>query len=90
MGQPWLRPNGPDGWAEQDAAWVTPQGVSARLLWALNVPQRLRRVLPEPGDFVASALGPYATPPVQFAARSAESRADAIGLILASPAFQRR
>lgn len=90
MGQPWLRPNGPDGWAEEDAAWVTPQGVSTRLRWALSAPQRLRRDLPDPRLFVTTALGSFAPPSVRFAAESAESQSDAIGLVLASPAFQRR
>jgi len=90
MGQIWNRPNGPDGWAEEDTAWVTPQGISARLHWALNVPQKLRPTLPDPRDFVVNALGSFAPQPVQFAAKAAESKSDAIGLILAAPAFQRR
>lgn len=90
MGQPLLKPGGPDGWAEEDAAWITPQGVSARLRWAVSAPSVLRSPLPEPGAFVDTALGPFATEPVRFAARAAESRSDAIGLILSSPAFQRR
>lgn len=90
MGQPWQHPNGPDGWPEDDAAWITPQGVSTRLRWALSVPQRLRPDLPDPREFVTSALGASAPQSVHFAARSAESKSDAIGLVLASPAFQRR
>lgn len=90
MGQPLLNPGGPDGWPEEDAAWITPQGLSARLRWAVSAPSVLRPALPEPGAFVDTALGPFATEPVRFAARAAESRSDAIGLILSSPAFQRR
>ncbi len=90
MGQPWSRPGGPDGWNEHDEAWITPQGVSARLRWALSVPQKLQPQLPEPGRFVITTLGSYATQPVHFAAQAAESKSDAIGLVLASPAFQRR
>ena len=90
MGQPWMQPNGPDGWAEDDAAWITPQGVSTRLRWALSVPQNLRRDLPDPRQFVTASLGPFAPPSVHFAANAAESKSDAIGLVLASPAFQRR
>ena len=52
MGQPWLTPPGPDGFAEADAAWVTPQGVSARLEWAMNAPGQLMDTLPEPRAFV--------------------------------------
>lgn len=90
MGQPLLNPSGPDGWAEEDEAWITPQGLSARLRWAVSAPSELRPKLPEPSAFVDTALGPYATEPVRFAARAAESRSDAIGLVLSSPAFQRR
>lgn len=90
MGQPWQRPVGPDGWSEHDEAWLTPQGVATRLRWAVSAPRTLRPDLPEPTAFVDQVLGPYATEPVRFAARAAESKSDAIGLILASPAFQRR
>ncbi|MHA6264982.1 DUF1800 domain-containing protein [Arenibacterium sp. CAU 1754] len=90
MGQTWQRPNGPDGWAEEDAAWITPQGISARLRWGMSVPQLLIADLPDPRIFVTQALGPYADAAVEFAASAAESKAEAIGLVLAAPAFQRR
>ncbi|MGD9864420.1 MAG: DUF1800 family protein, partial [Pseudodonghicola sp.] len=90
MGQGWQRPNGPNGWPEEDAAWVTPQGLSARVRWAMAAPRRLCSELPDPRQFVTDALGPTAPEPVRFAARAAETRADAVGLVLASPAFQRR
>jgi uncharacterized protein (DUF1800 family) len=90
MGQTWQKPGGPDGWPEEDTAWITPQGISARLRWAMSVPQVLHPNLPDPRQFVKDALGARATGTVQFAAASAENRADAIGLVLASPAFQRR
>lgn len=90
MGQPWQKPPGPDGWPEEDSAWVTPQGVSARLRWAMTVPPILRLNLPDPRAFVYDALGAAPPEKVQFAAHAAERRIDAIGLILASPAFQRR
>ncbi len=90
MGQFWQRPNGPDGWPEEDAAWITPQGVSARVRWAMAVPRRLMPELPDPRVFVTEALGAAAPEPVRFAARAAETRAEAIGLVLSAPAFQRR
>ncbi len=89
MGHIWEKPDGPDGLPEADNAWITPQGVSARLQWALAVPQMLLRDLPDPRDFVVTALGPDAPPNVRFAAEAAESRSDGVGLVLASPAFQR-
>lgn len=90
MGQLWAQPGGPDGWPEQDEYWVTPQAVSARLRWALSAPRRLRPDLPEPIRFAETSLGPYLNETVRFAAGAAENRADAIGLVLIAPAFQRR
>ena len=90
MAQDWLRAPGPDGWPEEDAAWITPQGLSARLRWAVNGPRLVCPELPDPRIFADTALGPFATETVRFAARAAESRPEAIGLVLCSPAFQRR
>ncbi|MDX2482413.1 MAG: DUF1800 domain-containing protein [Pseudodonghicola sp.] len=90
MGQSWQRPSGPDGWSEEDTAWVTPQGLSARLRWAMAVPTRMLPELPDPRQFVTDALGATVPEPVRFAARAAETRAEAVGLILSAPAFQRR
>ncbi len=90
MGQPWLQPAGPDGFAEEDSAWVTPQGISARMEWAMNAPSRLVSALPDPRIFMENALGDNVPDAVEFAANAAENRAVAIGLILSSPSFQRR
>ncbi len=90
MGQQWERQPGPDGWPEEDAAWITPLGLAARLEWAMNAPGDLRADLPDPRDFVQHALGSKAPPEVLFAAKAAENRREGIGLILAAPAFQRR
>ncbi|MEQ6203449.1 DUF1800 domain-containing protein [Sulfitobacter sp. HNIBRBA2951] len=89
MGHFWEKPAGPDGLPEEDAAWISPQGVAARLQWAITVPQQLMDAPPDPRDFVHSALGPHATAATVFAAKAAESRWDGVGLVLASPAFQR-
>ncbi len=89
MGHVWQKPDGPDGLPEEDDAWITPQGIAARLQWAVTMPQIMLDDLPDPRDFVEVALGPDAPEAVRFAASAAESRADGIGLVLASPAFQR-
>ncbi|WP_245820387.1 DUF1800 domain-containing protein [Flavimaricola marinus] len=90
MGQDWERPNGPNGWPEEAEAWITPQGMAGRITWAMQVPSELVRVLPDPRDFVKTALGATIPDEVSFAARAAEDRAVGIGLILSSAAFQRR
>lgn len=89
MGHVWEKPNGPDGLPEEDSAWVIPQGVAARLQWAITMPQQLMNTPPDPRAFVTTALGPFTTQAVEFAASAAESRWDGVGLVLASPAFQR-
>ncbi len=90
MGQNWLQPGGPDGWPEQVEAWITPHGLAARLQWAMAAPSAFLRALPDPRAFLELAAGPQADGRLRFAAENAESRREGIGLILASPAFQRR
>ncbi len=90
MGQKWQEPVGPDGWPEEDSNWITPQSLSARVRWAMEIPQMLLPVLPDPRVFAQTALGRRANDVIRFAAASAESKPEAIGLVLASPAFQRR
>lgn len=89
MGHIWEKPSGPDGLPEEDSAWIVPQGIASRLQWAITVPSLLMDDLPDPRAFVKTALGSFAPPAVTFAAGAAEARWDGIGLILASPAFQR-
>lgn len=89
IGQTWEAPEGPDGWLEDDAAWLTPQGLATRLQWALSVPLLLRSDLPDPRVFVQSALGGRDPKIVHLAAKATESRAEGIGLVPESTAFQR-
>ncbi|SNT18751.1 DUF1800 domain-containing protein [Antarctobacter heliothermus] len=89
MGQVWQEPLGPDGLPEADGAWLTPQGLAARLQWGFTLPQLMLDRLPDPRDFVVTALGARAPEEVRFAASAAETRSDGIGVVLASPAFQR-
>ncbi|MGX9350972.1 DUF1800 domain-containing protein [Shimia sp. W99] len=89
MGQPRETPPGPQGWPEEDAHWVTPQGVAARLQWAMSAPSLLSDPLPDPREFVVQALGPRAPADVVFAAKAAEDRRIGTALVLMSPAFQR-
>jgi len=90
MGQPWQRPAGPDGWPDDSTAWVSPQGMAGRINWAMQAPrQLLPDGVPDPRDFVKTALGSLAGQDVIFAASAAESREEGVGLVLSAPAFQR-
>jgi uncharacterized protein (DUF1800 family) len=64
--------------------------MAARIDWAMTMPGRLLDALPDPRAFAGAAVGPELPDAVAFAARAAESRGEAIGVVLASPAFQRR
>lgn len=90
MGQTYQRPRGPDGWPDTATDWITPQGMAGRISWAMRVPQELIDPLPDPRDFVETALGPNAPQDVTFAAGAAERVRDGVGLVLASAAFQWR
>jgi uncharacterized protein (DUF1800 family) len=90
MGQPLHQAPGPDGWPEAAASWITPQGLAARIDWAMQVPQRLQRPLPDPRAFLAAALGSRAGERLVRAVSAAESARDGVGLVLASPEFNRR
>ena len=89
MGQPWGQAPAPDGWPEDDPSWITPQRLAARLQWAMSAPFLIRRKLPRPEKYLDRALGQSVPEVLEFAAKAAESRPEGIGIILASPTFQR-
>ncbi|WP_417808073.1 DUF1800 domain-containing protein [Thioclava sp.] len=90
MGQPYQKPLGPDGWAEDANAWITPQALATRINWAMRMAAIYDRHLPDPRAFVHSALSDAASPTLIQAAARAESKREGIGLILASADFNRR
>lgn len=89
MGQPWEKPNGPDGWAEAAEHWITPQGLAARIQWAMVVPPVLQADLPDPVELAKTALGGRLTPNLLQAVRESEPRSNAVGLVFAASEFQR-
>ncbi|WP_116083755.1 DUF1800 family protein [Tropicimonas sp. IMCC34011] len=90
MGQPWQRPLGPDGWPEAAERWITPQGLAARITWAMDLTRKLEIELPDPRDFLTHALGTIASEETIFAAHAAETVEDGVALVICSPDFQRR
>ncbi len=90
MGQPFKTPPGPDGWPEEAEAWITPQGLAARITWAMEVPGRLRTPLPNPDTFAQATLGPMASERLLWAVSRAENIREGVGLVLVSPEFNRR
>ncbi len=90
MGQPYARPPGPDGWPEEAEAWINPQGLAARIAWAMEAAQMRQVEPPDPRDFVDTALGEAASGRLVWAAGAAETRRQGLGLVLASAEFNRR
>jgi uncharacterized protein (DUF1800 family) len=90
MGQTWQGAPGPDGWPEEIGAWITPQGMAARIAWAMAVPARLRQPLPEAAAMAGAALGERLSGRLTWAIGAAENRREAVGLVLSSPEFNRR
>ncbi len=89
MGQPWLTPSGPNGWPEAIGNWITPQGLAARIEWAMMVAVRLGKGL-DPRDLAKTALADVADGRLFRVVSAAESRSEGVTLLLASPEFNRR
>ncbi len=87
MGQPWEEPLGPDGWSESGAAWVTPQGLSARLQWAMATPVLYQPNLPDKTDIAVFSLGPEVPDRLKKSTAQANSAWEAVGLALGAPEF---
>lgn len=90
MGQPWQSAPGPDGWPEAATHWITPEGMASRITWAMEVPSRLVNPLPDPVALMHSALGGHVGPRLAWAVPKAENIREAVGLVFASPEFNRR
>lgn len=91
LGQPLLQPPGPDGWPEAAEAWITPQGLAARLSYAGKVGQILaKRSDADPRQFAEAALRDTLRPETGFAVGGAPDRWEGFALVLASPEFNRR
>ncbi len=89
MGQAWKSPPGPDGWPEDIESWITPQGLAERIGWAMRWPAMLG-ALPDPTRLAQTALGERASAATLWAVARAETLAEGVGIVFASPEFNRR
>jgi uncharacterized protein (DUF1800 family) len=87
LGEPLWRPSAPQGFSDYEAAWV--DGLAQRLdianLYAQRVEDRV-----DPQGVLETALGPLASAETRHAVNQAESRQQALALLLMAPEFQRR
>ncbi|QUD90080.1 DUF1800 domain-containing protein [Phenylobacterium montanum] len=78
----------PNGWSEQASDWAAPDAVVKRLTWAAGFADA--HAPAEPVTLAQAALGVRLTSAVATAITRAESRSEALTLMLMSPEFQRR
>ncbi len=87
LGEPLWRPPSPAGFSDFEAAWL--DGLAVRLdianTYAQNVGDRL-----DPKAVLETALGPLASADTRQTIARAESRVQALALLVMAPEFQRR
>jgi len=88
LGEPLWRPPAPKGFSDNSAEWV--DGLAERLDIANQTARLIGNGGSEPDAMVDSALGPLASAETRQTVRRAESRPQALALLLMSPEFQRR
>jgi uncharacterized protein (DUF1800 family) len=89
LGQPLWSPAGPNGFPDTNAAWAAPEGMKLRLDISAQVASRLANNI-DPRDLLELAAADAASPDTRRTIERAESRQQALALLLMSPEFQRR
>jgi len=89
LGQPLWSPAGPNGFPDTNAAWAAPEGMKLRLDIAAQVASRVGNTL-DPRDLLEFAFADAASADTRRTIEHAESRQQALALLLMSPEFQRR
>jgi uncharacterized protein (DUF1800 family) len=89
LGQPLWSPAGPNGFPDSNAAWAAPEGMKLRLDISAQIASRVGENI-DPRDLLEVAAADAASPETRRAIERAESRQQAVALLLMSPEFQRR
>jgi uncharacterized protein (DUF1800 family) len=87
LGEPLWRPPAPKGFDDATASWL--DGLAQRLDIANQFGRRVTQPI-DPKELVETALGPLASPETRQAVARAETRPQAVALLLMSAEFQRR
>jgi uncharacterized protein (DUF1800 family) len=89
LGQiPFTAPS-PAGWPDRSPDWTGPDAILRRIDWSLAFGQRVGARV-DASTLLETALGDLADTGLRQAVARAPSPAEALGLTLAAPAFQRR
>ena len=89
LGQPLWSPAGPNGFPDNNAAWAAPEGMKLRLDISAQLASRLADSI-DPRDLLELVAADAASPETRRTIERAESRQQALALLLMSPEFQRR
>jgi len=89
LGQPLWSPAGPNGFPDTTAAWAAPEGMKLRLDIAAQMGARLGNNI-DPLDLLELAAADAASIETRRTIERAESRQQALALLLMSPEMQRR
>ena len=89
LGQPLWSPAGPNGFPDTNAAWAAPEGMKLRLDISAQIASRLAANI-DPRDLLELAAAGAASGETRRTIELAESRQQALALLLMSPEFQRR
>jgi uncharacterized protein (DUF1800 family) len=89
LGQPLWSPAGPNGFPDSNAAWAAPEGMKLRLDIAAQVSARLPDGL-DPRELLELVAADAASEETRRTIERAESRQQAMAVLLMSPEFQRR
>jgi uncharacterized protein (DUF1800 family) len=87
LGERLWRPPAPKGFADEKAAWI--DGLAQRLDIANRIAERVAATL-EPDALLETTLGPLASAETRQTIARAESRQQAVTLLLMAPEFHRR
>jgi uncharacterized protein (DUF1800 family) len=87
LGEPLWRPPAPKGFSDENAAWL--DGLGQRLDIANTFAQRVGPAH-DPEAIMETAIGPLASAETRRVVAGAESRPQALTLVLMAPEFQRR
>jgi uncharacterized protein (DUF1800 family) len=89
LGQPLWSPAGPNGFPDSNAAWAAPEGMKLRLDISAQVASRIGEHV-DPRDLLELVAADAASTETRRTIERAESRQQALALLLMSPEFQRR
>ncbi len=89
LGQPLWSPAGPNGFPDTNAAWAAPEGMKLRLDISAQIASRLAEGV-DPVGLLEVAAADAASEETRRTIERAESRQQALALLLMSPEFQRR